>query len=144
MLVSQELESAYRLPKYYFMDLDSWLKWSSYILASVVTMMKGRDDWNRFVATLAILLSWAELMFQVSRNPNWGYYINMFSKVALNVLKVSKYTRFLYYEISACTEFLLNGTRRKVRHLGEDTTFSTGMDEVKLPLGFKELNKHLF
>jgi hypothetical protein len=29
-------------------------------------------------------------MFQVSRNPNWGFYINMFSRVAVNVLKVSK------------------------------------------------------
>jgi hypothetical protein len=76
------------------MDLESWVKWSSYILASIVTIVKGREDWQRFVTTLAILVSWAELMFQVSRNPNWGFYINMFSKVAVNVLKVSKHIRF--------------------------------------------------
>jgi hypothetical protein len=98
----QELESAYRLPRYYFLDLDSWLKWSSYMLASVVTLMKLTSDWHRLVSTVAILLSWAEMMFQVSRNPNWGYYINMFSKVALNVLKVSKHIRFSNHKHSFC------------------------------------------
>jgi hypothetical protein len=89
--VFQELGSAYRLPKYYFTDLESWVKWSSYILASIVTLFNSTHDWHRLVATLAILLSWTELMFQMSRNPNWGFYINMFSKVAVNVLKVCKY-----------------------------------------------------
>jgi len=32
-------------------------------------------------------------MFQVSRNPNWGFHINMFSKVAVNVLKVSSHNK---------------------------------------------------
>jgi hypothetical protein len=86
--VCQEIESAYRLPKYYFTDLESWVKWSSYILASVVTIFNSTADWHRLVATVAILLSWTELMFQMSKNPNWGFYINMFSKVAVNVLKV--------------------------------------------------------
>jgi hypothetical protein len=102
------------------MDLESWLKWSSYITASIVTIVKGTNEWHRFVATMAILLTWAELMFQLSRNPNWGFYINMFSKVALNVVKVSKHTRFLNYENYACREFLWCGTRRKLRNLEED------------------------
>jgi hypothetical protein len=100
--VSQEIQSAYRLPKYYFTDLESWLKWSSYILAFVETIQGASDNWQRFVATLAILLSWAELMFQMSRNPNWGFYINMFSKVAVNVLKVSKHTRLLQEHFKNC------------------------------------------
>jgi hypothetical protein len=66
------------------------VKWSSYILASIVTIFCSTDDWHRLVATAAILLSWTELMFQMSRNPNWGFYINMFSRVAVNVLKVCK------------------------------------------------------
>lgn len=64
------------------------MKWSSFILASVVTVVNSTADWHRLVATTAILLSWTELMFQMSKNPNWGFYINMFSKVAVNVLKV--------------------------------------------------------
>jgi hypothetical protein len=73
------------------MDLESWLKWSSYILASVVTIFESTDIWHRFLTTIGILLTWSELMFQVSRNPNWGFHINMFSKVAVNVLKVSSH-----------------------------------------------------
>ncbi|XP_023708110.1 transient receptor potential channel pyrexia [Cryptotermes secundus] len=87
-LVALEAESVYRLPKYYFTDLESWVKWSSYILAFTVTIFSPNNEWHRLVATVAILLSWTELMFQMSKNPNWGFYINMFSKVAVNVLKV--------------------------------------------------------
>jgi len=85
--------SVYRLPKYYFTELESWLKWSSYLLAAVLTIFASTETWHRFLTTIAVLLSWTVLMFQVSRNPNWGFHINMFSRVAVNVMKVSSHIK---------------------------------------------------
>lgn len=76
----------------YFLQLETWVKLSSVILASVlphtVLLSQGQAEWPRHVATCALLLSWIELMFLLSRFPNWGYYVLMFGKVATNVIKV--------------------------------------------------------
>ncbi|XP_041983044.1 transient receptor potential channel pyrexia-like [Aricia agestis] len=77
----------------YLLQLETWIKFSSIILAAilpptVVIALGTESEWPRHVATCALLLSWIELMFLLSRFPNWGYYVLMFGKVASNVIKI--------------------------------------------------------
>ncbi|XP_046606728.1 transient receptor potential channel pyrexia-like [Neodiprion virginianus] len=73
----------------YFRELESWVKWGSFILATLVVFADHNvNEWTRHVAAVAVLLAWTELMFLLSRFPEWGYYVLMFSKVATNVIKV--------------------------------------------------------
>ncbi|KAG6453876.1 LOW QUALITY PROTEIN: transient receptor potential channel pyrexia [Manduca sexta] len=77
----------------YFLQLETWVKFGSLGLAvilpyAVVVVPLNEADWPRHVATLALLLSWLEMMFLLSRFPNWGYYVLMFGKVASNVVKI--------------------------------------------------------
>lgn len=77
----------------YFLQLETWVKFGSLGLAvilpySVVVVSVHEADWPRHVATVALLLSWLEMMFLLSRFPNWGYYVLMFGKVASNVVKI--------------------------------------------------------
>lgn len=77
----------------YFLRLETWIKFSSVCLAAIlpyVTQIKVDKelDWPRHVATTALLLSWLEMMFLLSRFPNWGYYVLMFGKVSTNVIKI--------------------------------------------------------
>ncbi|XP_060807292.1 transient receptor potential channel pyrexia isoform X2 [Amyelois transitella] len=78
----------------YFLQLETWVKFGSIGLAIIlplaVLIISGWSDseWPRHVATLALLLSWLEMMFLLSRFPNWGYYVLMFGKVASNVIKI--------------------------------------------------------
>lgn len=80
----------------YFLQLETWVKFGSLALAVilpysvVVVNLNDVVEWPRHVATLALLLSWLEMMFLLSRFPNWGYYVLMFGKVASNVVKVRK------------------------------------------------------
>lgn len=78
--------------KRYFLHMETWIKFSSICLAVILpSSLKFAEtaDWPRHIATLALLFSWIELMFLLSRFPNWGYYVLMFGKVAINVIKVS-------------------------------------------------------
>lgn len=84
----------------YFLQLETWVKFSSICLALILpyTVMKTAltgGDWPRHIATVALLLSWMEMMFLLSRFPNWGYYVLMFGKVSANVIKVSVTVRSL-------------------------------------------------
>ncbi|XP_059055688.1 transient receptor potential channel pyrexia-like isoform X2 [Achroia grisella] len=77
----------------YFLHLETWVKFGSIGLAAilppaVMVASWSEAEWPRHVATLALLLSWLELMFLLSRFPNWGYYVLMFGKVASNVIKI--------------------------------------------------------
>ncbi|KAM3955948.1 LOW QUALITY PROTEIN: transient receptor potential cation channel subfamily A member 1 [Aphomia sociella] len=77
----------------YFLQLETWVKFGSIGLAtilppSVIVASWSEAEWPRHVATLALLLSWIEMMFLLSRFPNWGYYVLMFGKVASNVIKI--------------------------------------------------------
>lgn len=77
----------------YFLQLETWVKFGSLALAvilpyTVIVVELEEAEWPRHVATLALLLSWLEMMFLLSRFPNWGYYVLMFGKVASNVVKV--------------------------------------------------------
>ncbi|XP_068624920.1 transient receptor potential channel pyrexia-like [Battus philenor] len=77
----------------YFLQLETWVKFGSIGFASILPLAVLREtwsggEWTRHVATLALLLSWLELMFLLSRFPNGGYYVLMFGKVASNVIRI--------------------------------------------------------
>ncbi|KAJ8710570.1 hypothetical protein PYW08_009085 [Mythimna loreyi] len=76
----------------YFGQLETWVKLSAVGLAVILPYALGPTftdaDWPRHVATGAMLLSWLEMMFLLSRFPNWGYYVLMFGKVSTNVIKI--------------------------------------------------------
>ncbi|CAH2245402.1 jg12914 [Pararge aegeria aegeria] len=77
----------------YFSQLETWIKFLSIALAAIlpptVALVSIETiEWPRHVATSALLCSWIELMFLLSRFPNWGYYFLMFGKVASNVIKI--------------------------------------------------------
>ncbi|XP_063628997.1 transient receptor potential cation channel subfamily A member 1-like isoform X1 [Cydia splendana] len=77
----------------YFLQLETWVKFGSIGLATLlppaITITSWMEsDWPRHVATVALLLSWLEMMFLLSRFPNWGYYVLMFGKVASNIVKI--------------------------------------------------------
>lgn len=78
----------------YFRQLETWIKVFSLLLAAslppvVAFVSDSVTELPRHIATCALLLSWIELMFLLSRFPNWGYYVLMFGKVASNVIKVN-------------------------------------------------------
>ncbi|CAH0403188.1 unnamed protein product [Chilo suppressalis] len=77
----------------YFLQLETWVKFGSIGLAiilppAVMVPVFYDAEWPRHVATIALLLAWLEMMFLLSRFPNWGYYVLMFGKVASNVVKI--------------------------------------------------------
>ncbi|KAJ8710335.1 hypothetical protein PYW07_009701 [Mythimna separata] len=76
----------------YFGQLETWVKFSSVGLAVILPYALNVPvtdmDWPRHVATGALLMSWLEMMFLLSRFPNWGYYVLMFGKVSTNVIKI--------------------------------------------------------
>ncbi|XP_063833659.1 transient receptor potential channel pyrexia-like isoform X1 [Ostrinia nubilalis] len=77
----------------YFFQLETWVKFGSLGLAVLLppaVLIPGWEDaeWPRHVATGALLLAWIQMMFLLSRFPNWGYYVLMFGKVASNVIKI--------------------------------------------------------
>uniref|UniRef100_A0A2A4IVG4 Ion transport domain-containing protein n=1 Tax=Heliothis virescens TaxID=7102 RepID=A0A2A4IVG4_HELVI len=76
----------------YFLQLETWIKFSSVCLAVILPfttrLTLSEVVWPRHVATAAILLSWLEMMFLLSRFPRWGYYVLMFGKVSTKVLKI--------------------------------------------------------
>ncbi|CAB3254551.1 unnamed protein product [Arctia plantaginis] len=87
------LEVCYiNINKRYFLQLETWVKFGSIILAlslpSTIVNTEPNVDYPRYIATVSLLLSWLEMMFLLSRFPTWGYYVLMFGKVSYNVLKV--------------------------------------------------------
>lgn len=77
------------MQRYYLKDLESWVKWSAFVLATVVVIGGHPAPWLAQVTSVAVLLSWLELLFLLSRWPSsLGFYILMFFTVAKNVLRV--------------------------------------------------------
>ncbi|KAJ0171311.1 hypothetical protein K1T71_012861 [Dendrolimus kikuchii] len=96
-IASQELLNL-KITKKYFISLDTWAKLGSVTLAVVVTYAveaAPKEEWTRHVATMALLLSWLELLFLVSRFPGFGFYVLMFMKVSTNVIKILSTFAFL-------------------------------------------------
>nr|CAD7398504.1 unnamed protein product [Timema poppensis] len=95
----QEFAHALQFPKYYLSEMESWLKWSCFVLSTTTALVDRGDaasDWRRDVAAAAVLIAWTEFMFLLSRQPYWGYYVLMFFKVATNVFKVFLTFTFLF------------------------------------------------
>ncbi|KAJ2941369.1 hypothetical protein O0L34_g3572 [Tuta absoluta] len=93
LLLVQELLYMNVKSSRYFLQIETWIKFGSIGLATILppaVMIQGwsQTEWPRHVATVALLLAWLELMFLLSRFPNWGYYVLMFGKVASNVVKI--------------------------------------------------------
>nr|XP_021194828.2 transient receptor potential channel pyrexia isoform X1 [Helicoverpa armigera] len=94
----------------YFLQLETWVKFGSLGFAvilpyTVVVVNLNDDEWPRHVATVALLLSWLEMMFLLSRFPNWGYYVLMFGKVASNVVKIL--LTFMFLVIGFSLSFMI-------------------------------------
>ncbi|XP_054270093.1 serine/threonine-protein phosphatase 6 regulatory ankyrin repeat subunit B-like [Macrosteles quadrilineatus] len=89
LITLQELLQVTRMQRYYLKDLESWVKWSSFLLSMLVLVGHQPADWLRHVSAVAVLLSWLELLFLLSRWPSsLGFYILMFFTVAKNVMRV--------------------------------------------------------
>ncbi|CAH2057024.1 unnamed protein product, partial [Iphiclides podalirius] len=94
----------------YFLQLETWVKFGSIGLATILppaVMISSwlSAEWPRHVATLALLLSWLELMFLLSRFPNGGYYVLMFGKVASNVIRIL--LTFAFFIIGFALSFMI-------------------------------------
>lgn len=78
------------MQRYYVKDLESWVKWATFVLSTVVVVAQHPAPWLIHVSAVAVLLSWLELLFLLSRWPSsLGFYILMFFTVAKNVLRVN-------------------------------------------------------
>ncbi|XP_049701626.2 transient receptor potential channel pyrexia isoform X1 [Helicoverpa armigera] len=90
----------------YLFSVETWLKFWSILLAvvllRVVSWDTGSDppEWARLVASVALLFSWFEMMFLLSRFPDWGFYVLMFGKVANKVVKILLSFLFLIFGFS--------------------------------------------
>ncbi|XP_025992946.2 transient receptor potential channel pyrexia [Solenopsis invicta] len=88
-------------PKHYLRQLETWLSLICAML-SLVTSIAGEFvncskeeteppyciHWVLHSISIAILLSWMQMMLLIGRVPMWGYYALMFSTVLKNILKV--------------------------------------------------------
>ncbi|XP_075985769.1 transient receptor potential cation channel subfamily A member 1-like [Anticarsia gemmatalis] len=108
--------------KRYFLLLETWVRFGALSLAIILpSFVSWRDEsiayttetttvyvrtqspeWARLIATIALLLSWLEMMFLLSRFPNWGFYVLMFGKVATKVVKILLTFMFLIFGFSLC------------------------------------------
>jgi hypothetical protein len=65
----------------HFPDDCKYLRKHSSLVADI-------PNWVLHVSSIAILLSWTELMLLIGRLPTYGYYALMFSAVLQNVIRV--------------------------------------------------------
>ncbi|XP_026750378.2 transient receptor potential channel pyrexia-like isoform X2 [Galleria mellonella] len=110
LIVLQELLYMNIKTSRYFLQLETWVKFGSIGLATILPLAVfvaswSEAEWPRHVATLALLLSWLEMMFLLSRFPNWGYYVLMFGKVASNVVKIL--CTFMFLVIGFSLSFMI-------------------------------------
>ncbi|XP_012535809.1 transient receptor potential channel pyrexia isoform X3 [Monomorium pharaonis] len=88
-------------PRHYLRQLETWLSLICAVL-SLITSIAGEFvkcskeeiesrhcvHWVLHSISIAILLSWMQMMLLIGRVPMWGYYALMFSTVLKNILKV--------------------------------------------------------
>ncbi|CAH0696415.1 unnamed protein product [Spodoptera exigua] len=102
---AQEIVFVKMKSKRYLICWETWLKIGYITLAVFLPRIvswetKTSPEWARLVATFALLFSWFEMMFLLSRFPDWGYYVLMFGKVASKVLKILLSFVFLVFGFS--------------------------------------------
>ncbi|XP_073950736.1 transient receptor potential cation channel subfamily A member 1 homolog [Choristoneura fumiferana] len=91
LLLLQELFYMYLRKFRYFLTLESWVKLTCLTLGGIVPIAESlavQPSWHRHAASTALLLTWLQTMFLVSRFPRWGYYVLIFGKVTVNIFKI--------------------------------------------------------
>ncbi|XP_073964042.1 uncharacterized protein [Choristoneura fumiferana] len=103
-LVFQESMFIYLKRGRYFKSVESWVKLIGLILCAGTPLLAAlvSGPWPRHVACVALLLAWLQAMFLVSRFSRWGYYVLMFGKVAVNILKILVTAVFLVIAFAFC------------------------------------------
>ncbi|XP_073963806.1 uncharacterized protein isoform X2 [Choristoneura fumiferana] len=89
----------------YFLTLESWVKMTCLTLGAVVPVAESvtmQPYWHRHAASGALLLTWLQAMFLVSRFPKWGYYVLIFGKVTINIFKILMTSICLVIGFSFC------------------------------------------
>lgn len=93
----------------YFYRAEGWIKIISVITALLVLandMGNFEHSASRLVCAVALLFSWMEITMLLSRFPEFGYYFQMFSTVALRVVKVINDTEQLFFKMKIIIIFL--------------------------------------
>uniref|UniRef100_A0A146M8A7 Transient receptor potential channel pyrexia n=3 Tax=Lygus hesperus TaxID=30085 RepID=A0A146M8A7_LYGHE len=88
-----------RQHRQYWNDHESWVKLVMILTSGTVgygSVFAEDTEWIRHFSSFAILSSWIELLFLVSRFRYWGLDVLMFEKVIENVLTVLSKFMFLF------------------------------------------------
>ncbi|KAI8426854.1 hypothetical protein MSG28_014535 [Choristoneura fumiferana] len=105
LLLLQEMFYIYLRRVRYFLTLESWVKMTCLTLGAVVPVAESvtmQPYWHRHAASGALLLTWLQAMFLVSRFPKWGYYVLIFGKVTINIFKILMTSICLVIGFSFC------------------------------------------
>ncbi|KAK9498515.1 hypothetical protein O3M35_003132 [Rhynocoris fuscipes] len=105
-IIISECLQASTLQRYYFVDDESWLRWSMVMSGGLVCLSHSTTFLSRYLASTAVLLSWMELLFLFARFPAWGLHVLMFEKVASNVFQVL--SRFAFLIIGFLFAFMIH------------------------------------
>ncbi|KAK9737004.1 Ankyrin repeats (3 copies) [Popillia japonica] len=76
--------------KRFYKKFELWMNvcCTSLALTVAVVGIEGMSNWKLHAISIAVLLSWTELMLLIGRLPSYGYYALMFAAVLQNVVKV--------------------------------------------------------
>nr|XP_012134968.1 PREDICTED: transient receptor potential channel pyrexia-like [Megachile rotundata] len=106
VLLFHNMAQVLMVPRYYLRQFETWLSFACATLSLMISTDSGHTDitrqprgkelnptehrpqWVLHSISLAILLSWMQMMLLVGRLPTCGYYALMFSTVLKNILKV--------------------------------------------------------
>ncbi|XP_073964044.1 transient receptor potential cation channel subfamily A member 1 homolog isoform X2 [Choristoneura fumiferana] len=104
ILLIQEGFFIYLKRQRYFGSWESWVKLCGLVLCASTPPLAALapGPWPRHVACAAILLVWVQAMFLISHVPRYGFYIFMFGKVAIEILKILVTAIFLVIAFSIC------------------------------------------
>ncbi|XP_039303120.1 transient receptor potential channel pyrexia-like isoform X2 [Solenopsis invicta] len=114
-------------PKYYRRQLEMWLSLICVILSLITSIaeefvkcskeeIESRHcmDWMLHSISIAILLSWMQMMLLISRVLMWGDYALMFYTVLRNILKVLLAFGFLIFRFALSLAVLFRGNNQFV------------------------------
>ncbi|XP_078033209.1 transient receptor potential cation channel subfamily A member 1 [Augochlora pura] len=106
-LLIHNLAQALMVPKYYLRQFEMWMSYACATITLVISLYgvpitentpleksttapehTAHTEWMLHSLSVAILLSWIQMMLIVGRLPTCGYYALMFSTVLRNFLKV--------------------------------------------------------
>uniref|UniRef100_T1HC34 ANK_REP_REGION domain-containing protein n=1 Tax=Rhodnius prolixus TaxID=13249 RepID=T1HC34_RHOPR len=104
-IIISECLQASTLQRYYFIDDESWLRWTMAISGGLVCLSHTNTIISRYLASLAVFLSWTELLFLFARFPAWGLHVLMFEKVASHVFQVL--SRFVFLILGFLFAFMI-------------------------------------